>query len=43
MKKRSCSTNILEEFDYATKIFLEKDEIEIFFTDFEKTFDKVPF
>ena len=40
--KKSCTTNLLEAFDYATKILSDKDSLDILFIDFEKAFDKVP-
>jgi hypothetical protein len=40
--KKSCTTNLLEAIDYATKTISEKDSLDILFIDFEKAFDKVP-
>jgi hypothetical protein len=40
--KKSCTTNLLEALDYATKVIYEKDSLDILFIDFEKAFDKVP-
>lgn len=40
--KKSCTTNLLEAIDYATKVLSEKNTMDILFIDFEKAFDKVP-
>ena len=40
--RKSCTTNLLEIMDFATKTPSEKDALDILFIDFEKAFDKVP-
>ena len=39
--KKSCATTLLEAMD-ATKLFSEKNALDILLIDFEKAFDKVP-
>ena len=34
--KKSCTTNLLESLDFATKVISQKDHLDIIFLDFEK-------
>ena len=40
--KRSCTTNLLEALDFATKVIRQRDQLGILFIEFEKAFEKVP-
>ena len=42
MSKRSCTTNLLQFLEVATKILDNGDPIDIIYLDFAKAFDKVP-
>ncbi len=42
MPGRSCTTNLLEFFEYVTAAVDEGDPVDIIFLDFAKAFDKVP-
>ena len=40
--KKSCTTNLLETFDFITKSLAAKRAVDVVFLDFAKAFDKVP-
>ena len=40
--KNSCTTNLLESLNFATKVESQKDYLDTLLLDFEKAFEKVP-
>ena len=39
--RKSCTTNLLETFDYITKALSDKEPVDVLYFDFAKAYDKV--